>query len=103
MSFMDQATPVLSDTLVLPIVNGTADLTNFAYQGNGYDALMERVAKASWNNAPAADDAAAPCDPSIPWQLAFRRGEGLTRQDVALAASQVFRVGGAASGALRLL
>ena len=34
MSFMDEAMPTLSDTLVPPIVRGTADLTTFAYQGN---------------------------------------------------------------------
>ena len=39
----DEAIPTLSETLVPPTIRGTADLTTFAYQGNGYEALLERI------------------------------------------------------------
>ena len=103
MAFMDHAVPVLSDTLVPPIVHGTADLTDFAYQGNDYDALMERIDRSAACNPPAADEVARTYDASIAAQLAFRRGEGLNLQDAALVASQMFRNFGAPEGALRLL
>jgi hypothetical protein len=103
MSFMDQAIPVLSDPLVPPIVRGTADLTSFAYQGNGYDAVMERIDRTAWNNTPATDEAARTYDAAIAMQLAFRRAEGLNLQDAALVESHIFRIGGAPDGALRLL
>ena len=103
MSFMDQAIPVLSDTLVPPIVRGTADLADFAYQGNGYDAMMDRIDLAPWNAEPMDAEAAQTYDAAIASQLAFRRAEGLNLQDAALLASQIFRVGGAPDSALRLL
>jgi hypothetical protein len=103
MAFLDQAVPALSDTLVPPIVRGTADLTDFAYQGNDYDALMERIDRSPACNPPAADDAARTYDAAIAAQLAFRRAEGLNLQDAALVASQLFRNFGAPQGALRLL
>jgi hypothetical protein len=103
MAFMDQAIPVLSDTLVPPIVCGTADLTDFAYQGNGHDALMERIDNAPACNPPAAEDVARTYDAAIAAQLAFRRAEGLNLQDAALVSSQIFRNRGAPDGALRLL
>jgi hypothetical protein len=87
---------VLSDTLVPPIVRGTADLTTFAYQGNDYAMLLARI-------GPGTNEAATLYDRSIASQLAFRRAEGLGLQDDALAASQIYRVGGAPDGALRLL
>jgi hypothetical protein len=103
MSFEDQAIPVLSDTFQPPVVRGTADLTNFAYQGNGYDALMERIDRSLVCNSKADEDAARTYDAAIVAQLSFRRSEGLDLQDAALLASQVYRIGGAPDGALRLL
>jgi hypothetical protein len=103
MSFVDQAIPVLSDTFQPPAVRGTADLTNFAYQGNGYDALMERIERSLVCNSTAADEMARTYDAAIVAQLSFRRSEGLDLQDAALLASQVYRIGGAPEGALRLL
>lgn len=103
MSFMDQAIPVLSDTLVPPIVCGTADLTGFAYRGNGYEALMARIDRSSGCNPPEVEEAAQTYDAAIAAQLAFRRSEGLNLLDAALVASQLYRIGGAPAGALRLL
>lgn len=103
MSFMDQAIPVLSDTLVPPIVCGTADLTSFAYLDNGYDALMQRINSGVARNAAPAAEAAYSYDAGIAAQLVFRRAEGLNLQDEALEMSQVWRIGGAPEGALRLL
>jgi hypothetical protein len=96
MSFMDEAIPALSDTLMPPIVRGTADLTTFAYQGNGYEALLDRI-------GPDLNPAAHLYDRSIAAQLAFRRAEGLGLQDAALEASRIYRVGHAPEEALRLL
>jgi len=103
MSYMDHAVPVLSDTLVPPIVRGTADLTTFAYQGNGYRALMDRIERTRARNSSAASETARTFDTSIAAQLAFRRAEGLNLQDAALVQSQIFRIDGAPPGALRLL
>jgi hypothetical protein len=103
MSFMDQAMPALSDRLALPIVRGTADLTDFAYQGNDYDAVMDRIDAAPWSNPPLAEDAARTYDAALASLLAFRRAEGLNLLDAALVESQMFRIGGAPEGALRLL
>lgn len=96
MSFMDEAVPALSDTLLPPVVRGTADLTTFAYQGNDYDALLARIGTP-------ADEAARLYDTSIAAQLAFRRAEGLGLQDEILATNQIYRVGERPEGALRLL
>jgi hypothetical protein len=97
MSFMDEAMPSLSETFVPPVVYGTADLTTFAYHGNDYAALLARIGVGG-------DDVAGRLyDQSIACQLAFRRAEGLSLQDEALEANQIYRVGHAPSGALRLL
>jgi hypothetical protein len=96
MSFMDEAVPALSDTLVPPIVRGTADLTTFANRGNGYEALLERI-------GPETDPAASLYDRSIASQLAFRRAEGLGMQDAALEGNAIYRVGHPPDHALRLL
>jgi hypothetical protein len=96
MSFIDAAIPTLSDTLVPPTVRGTADLTAFAYQGNGYEALLERIGRE-------VDPAAHLYDRSLASQLAFRRAEGLLLQDAALEANQIYRIGVVPDGALRLL
>jgi hypothetical protein len=103
MSFMDPATPILSDEFEPPIVNGTAVLAHFAYQGSGYDALMERIDRSPSCNPPEADEAARTYDAAIAAQLTFRRAEGLNLQDAALEASEVYRTGGAPEGTLRLL
>jgi hypothetical protein len=100
---IDPAMPVLSDACVPPIVRGAADLTTFAYQGNGYEALLQRIESASFNSTKAADEAAQTYDAAIALQLAFRRAEGLNLQDAALVESQLFRVGRTPPGALRLL
>jgi hypothetical protein len=100
MSFLDQAIPVLSDAIVPPVVRGTGDLTDFAYQGNDYDALMQRVDSAAANN-PAAAEAAQIYDAAIAAQLAFRRADGLSLQDAALEQSQIYRIGDPSGGALR--
>jgi hypothetical protein len=89
---MDAAIPVLSEAFIPPIVLGTADLTDFAYQGNDYAALMSRIRGASGRNPPADEEAAWTYDAGIAAQLRFRRAEGLNLQDAALATSQVFRV-----------
>jgi hypothetical protein len=103
MSLIDEAIPMLSDTLVPPIVRGTADLTSFAYQGNDYEALMQRVDSSAATNPTAAEEAACTYDAAIAAQLGFRRAEGLNLQDAALEASRIWRVDGAPKGALRLL
>jgi hypothetical protein len=92
MSFMDAAIPVLSDAFVPPIVRGTADLTDFAYQGNDRDALMARIGAPLSRNAAGAEQAAWHYDSAIAAQLDFRRTEGLNLQDAALATSQFYRV-----------
>ncbi len=97
MSCMDETLPVLSDTVTPPIVRGTADLTSFAYEGNDYDDLIERIGQSG-------GDPRAQCyDTSIAAQLAFRRSQGLNLQDEALETSQLYRVGSASDRALRLL
>jgi hypothetical protein len=96
MSFMDEAIPTLSDAQAPPIVRGTADLTTFAYHGNAYEALLERI-------KPLNEGPASLYDRSIASQLSFRRAEGLSLQDAALQMSQIYRIGNAPEGALRLL
>jgi hypothetical protein len=96
MSFINEAIPALSDTLLPSVVRGTADLATFAYQGNGYEEMLARIGEVS-------DQAARLYDTAIAAQLAFRRADGLSLQDEALEASQVYRVGCAPEGALRLL
>jgi hypothetical protein len=100
MSFMHEAIPALSDTLTPPTVRGTADLTTFAYQGNDYQALLDRIGAD-------ADPVGGPYDRAIAAQLGFRRAEGLSLQDAALATNQIYRIAaapqGAPEGAVRLL
>jgi hypothetical protein len=94
MSFVDEAMPSLSDTIVPSMVRGTADLTTFAYQGNGYAALLDRIGPNSEGSV---------YDRAIASQLAFRRAEGLGLLDQALEANQMYRVGGGRRAAIRLL
>jgi hypothetical protein len=100
MSFMDEAMPSLSDTLVPPVVRGIADLTTFAYQGNGYQALLDRIGLES--DGSATSDGSL-YDRAIATQLTFHRSQGLSLMDAALEANQIYRVAGAPEGALRLL
>ena len=97
MSRVDETLPVLSDTFMPPIVRGVADLTTFAYQGNDYDSLIERIGGSD------GDHRANGFDTAIAAQLAFRRSQGLNLQDEVLETCQVFRVGHASDNALRLL
>jgi hypothetical protein len=96
MSLFDEVLPTLSDTLLPPIIRGTGDLTTFAYQGNGYEALLERIGAET-------DHTAYLYDKSLASQLAFRRAEGMMLQNAALEAAQIYRVGTSPPGALRLL
>ncbi len=96
---MPPALPVLDDAFVPPLVLGTADLTGFAYQGNGYDDLIERIARFHTGDA----EAGRLYDTAIACQLAFRRAEGLDLQDQALERAHVFRVRAGAHKPLRLL
>jgi hypothetical protein len=92
----DEAIPTLSDTLVPPTIRGAGDLTTFAYQGNGYEALLERIGAEI-------DPAGYLYDKSLASQLAFRRAEGMLLQSAALERAQIYRVGTPPEGALRLL
>ncbi|HET6307758.1 MAG TPA: hypothetical protein VFG12_11260 [Rhodopila sp.] len=92
MTFIDSALPAFSDAFVPPIVRGTADLTDFAYQGNGHDALVARIRASLTRNPPDTEQAAWAYDAAIAEQLDFRRAEGLNLQGMALAAFQVFRI-----------
>jgi hypothetical protein len=94
MSFMDAALPSLSEAYVPPVVRGTADLTTFAYQGNDYAALLDRIGPETEGYL---------YDHAIASQLGFRRAEGLALLDQALEANQTYRVGGAPPDAIRCL
>jgi hypothetical protein len=94
--------PVLDDAVVPPIVLGTGDLTGFAYEGNDFDSLIDRIEQSSGGD-PAEAEAARLYDTAIAFQLAFRRSEGLDLQDRALERSQLFRVRAGAAQSLRLL
>jgi hypothetical protein len=96
MSFMDAVLPALSDAFAPPIVCGTADLTDFAYQGHDYEALMARIRESLDRNPPDAEEAAWTYDAAIAAQLGFRRAEGLNLQDAALTTTQVYRIGAGA-------
>lgn len=85
MSHLQEAIPALSDELTPPAILGPADLTAFAYQGNGFDRLMDRI-------RPNTCEAATLFDLGIALQLDFRRAEGLSLQAAALARSVLFRV-----------
>jgi hypothetical protein len=99
MPFDDHGLPALSDQVVPPTVLGTADLTGFAYAGNGQDALMERI-----DRFHAQDEAGRLYDRAIVCQLGFGRAEGLELQDAALDRSPLFRLrGSGAANPLRVL
>src|SRR5271165_2363689 len=94
--------PARDGALVPPVILGTADLTGFAYQGNGYDSLVERIEE-SLTGTPADAEAARLHDTGIARQLAFRRAEGLELQEQALQRAQIFRVRAGVHQRLRLL
>ena len=66
MAFIDAPLPVLNDSFVPPIVRGTADLADFAYQGNGYDALVARIRRSLASNPPEAEGPPGPTTPPSP-------------------------------------
>ncbi len=80
-----EAIPALSDDLTPPSILGVADLTTFAYQGNGFDRLMDRI-------RPNPTEAGTLFDLGIALQLDFRRAEGLRLQHAAIARTPLFRV-----------
>ena len=87
MSLLDEPIPALSDALQPPVIHGVAELTTYAYHGNGFDRLVARI-----NNSH--DDTARLFDTAIACQLDFRRTEGLDLQNEVLERGQVFRVRG---------
>jgi hypothetical protein len=97
--------PVLDDTFVPPVVLGTADLTGFAYEGNGYDDLIERIGQSAAGQSFIGPDAEAArlYDTAIACQLAFRQAEGLDLQEQALDRAGVFRIRAGAHKPIRLL
>jgi hypothetical protein len=97
MARLNEAIPVLSDAVIPSVVLGTADLTYFAYQGNGYADLLARIEKSG------SSPIARRFDTAIALQLGFRRADGLDLLDKVLSQSVLFRVGQARPGALRLL
>ena len=103
MSFMDKAIPVLNDAVRPPVVLGTAELTDFAYQGNGQAQLANRIEQFHPCAASAIQAAARTYDRAIAAQLTFRRAEGLDLLDEALEVNQVYRISAGLGGTLRLL
>ncbi len=85
MSPLQDAIPALSDTLTPPAIRGVADLTTFAYRGNGFDGLMDRI-------RPNPTEAGTLYDLGIALQLDFRRTEGLHLQEAALRHTPLFRL-----------
>ncbi len=92
----------LSDSLSPPCVLGTADLTAFAYRGNGTDQILRRIAR--YHDAQR-HEAARSYDMAVACQLDFRRADGLQNLNAALQRCEVFRIarGHTRAGALRLL
>ena len=92
----------LSDSLSPPCVLGTADLTAFAYRGNGTDQILRRIAR--YHDAQR-HEAARSYDMAVACQLDFRRADGLQNLNAALQRCDVFRIarGHTRAGALRLL
>ncbi len=99
--------PALSESLVPPVVRGTAALSGVAYTGADMANLLARIAPRRPSAATLATtcDAAWLYDASIVHQLGFRREAALTMQERALELSRVFRVAGrsGAGRGLRLL
>lgn len=75
----------MSADLTPPLIRGVADLTTFAYHGNGFDRLMDRI-------RPNPTEAGTLFDLGIALQLDFRRAEGLRLQQAAIARTPLFRV-----------
>ncbi|HET6605183.1 MAG TPA: hypothetical protein VFG62_00855 [Rhodopila sp.] len=85
MSPLQEAIPALSDDLTPAAIRGVADLTTFAYQGNGFDRLMDRIRLNP-------SEAGTLYDVGIALQLDFRRTEGLQLQAAALDRTPLFRL-----------
>jgi hypothetical protein len=102
MSLLPDTLPARDDRFVPPMVLAAGDLTGFAYQGNDYASLVDRI-DGSLTGTPADSETARLYDHGIACQLAFRRAEGLDLQDRALDRAQVFRVRAGAHKPLRLL
>ncbi len=75
----------MSEDLTPASIRGVADLTTFAYHGNGFDRLMDRI-------RPNPTEAGTLFDLGIALQLDFRRAEGLSLQHAAIARTPLFRV-----------
>ena len=92
----------LSNSITPPCVLGTADLTTFAYQGNGPDQILRRIT--DYHDAQG-HEAARCYDMAVACQLDFRRADGLRNLNAALESCEVFRIAGGDTrpGALRLL
>lgn len=104
MTFMDKATPTLTEQFVPPTVLGLADLATFAYHGGDLPAMMRRIEAATSRNLGDMAEAASIFDMSIAAQLAGRRDDGLAYQLQALRQMRIFRVGeGYSREAVRVL
>jgi hypothetical protein len=90
--------PALSDTVVPPVVHGTAELSGRAYAGVDLNAMLGWLGPSARPLAQAADvevdTASWLFDASIIHQLSFRRAAGLALQARALAQSRLYRVMG---------
>ena len=84
-AMLHEAIPALSDDLTPPAIRGVADLTTFAYHGNGFAHLMDRI-------RPNPTEAGTLYDLGIALQLDFRRAEGLRLQEAALSRTPLFRL-----------
>ena len=73
MARLREAMPVLTDSLQPPMIHGVAELTTLAYQGLGFDRLMERINRTE-------EEVARLYDTAIACQLDFRGAEGLNLQ-----------------------
>jgi len=85
MPLLQETLPALRDDVTPPAIRGVADLTSFAYQGNGFERLVARIGTDT-------DQAARLFDFGIACQLDFHRDEGLQLQQAALALTPLYRV-----------
>ncbi len=93
---MPDRLPVPTEACVPPTVLGTAALAALAFEGAGFLALMEHVARAG-------TEAAAPgYDRAVASALSFRRDEALALQRAALDRCPLYRVAGSPSDGRQL-
>lgn len=85
MTILADVVPVLSESVSPPLIRGVGDLTAFAYAGNGFAAVAERIGNPE-------HEAALLFDMAVACQLDFRSAEGLALQHAALARSTLFRI-----------